>query len=216
MLFSSTCAAYGAPVRTPIDESHPQAPINPYGRSKLMVENALADYAAAYGLRYAALRYFNAAGADAAGELGERHEPETHVIPLAIRGASQPGYRFTIHGGDYDTPDGTAVRDYVHVTDLASAHELALRRMLAGANSDVFNLGTGTGVSVAEIADAVGRVAGAPLARAIGPRRPGDPAILVADYSKAARVLQWRPQHSDIDNIVATAWRWHARDRRPA
>lgn len=212
ILFSSTCATYGAPERTPIDETHAQNPVNPYGWSKLMVEKALADYAAAYQLRYAALRYFNAAGADASGQIGERHEPETHVIPLAIRGASAHDYQFTIHGTDYDTRDGTAIRDYIHVTDLAEAHRLALKRISEGGASDVFNLGTGAGVSVAEIADAVERVAGRPLARTLGPRRPGDPPALVADASKAEQILGWRPQHSDIENIVRTAWRWHGQD----
>jgi UDP-arabinose 4-epimerase len=210
ILFSSTCATYGAPVRTPIDESHPQNPINPYGWSKLIVEKMLADYGAAHDIRSIALRYFNAAGADPDGEIGERHEPETHVIPLAIRGALNDDYAFTIFGDDFDTRDGTAVRDYVHVADLGDAHCRALDRLLEGGESDVFNLGTGVGTTVREIADAVERVAGRKLPRTVGPRRPGDPAALVASAEKAERVLGWRPRHSDIDTIIRSAWRWHA------
>ena len=210
ILFSSTCATYGTPVRTPIDESHPQSPINPYGWSKLFVERMLADYARAYALRYVALRYFNAAGADEAGEIGERHEPETHVIPLAIRGALRNDYTFTIFGDDFDTRDGTCVRDYIHVSDLADAHCRALDYLSAGGKSDVFNLGTGVGTTVREIADAVERVAGRTFPRQIGARREGDPAALVASAEKARDVLGWRAQHSDIDTIILTAWRWHA------
>ena len=210
ILFSSTCATYGTPERTPIDEDHPQQPINPYGWSKLIVERMLADYGAAHDLRFIALRYFNAAGADVDGEIGERHEPETHVIPLAIHGALNDDYKFTIFGSDFDTRDGTAVRDYIHVADLADAHCRALDRLSGGGESDVFNLGTGVGTTVAEIAAAVERVAGKPLPRAIGPRRSGDPPALVASAEKAERVLGWRPQHSDIDTIIRSAWRWHA------
>jgi UDP-arabinose 4-epimerase len=210
ILFSSTCATYGAPVRTPIDESNPQNPINPYGWSKLIVEKMLADYGAAHDIRSIALRYFNAAGADPDGEIGERHEPETHVIPLAIRGALNDDYAFTIFGDDFDTRDGTAVRDYVHVADLADAHCRALDRLMEGGESDVFNLGTGVGTTVKEIADAVERVAGRKLPRTVGPRRPGDPAALVASAEKAERLLGWRPRHSDIDTIIRSAWRWHA------
>jgi UDP-arabinose 4-epimerase len=209
IVFSSTCATYGVPVRTPIDEDHPQAPINPYGWSKLFVEKMLADHDRAHGIRHVALRYFNAAGADPDGAIGERHEPETHVIPLAIRGAMQDGYAFTIHGGDYETRDGTAVRDYIHVSDLADAHLRALDHLSAGGHSDVFNLGTGVGTSVRDIADAVERAAGRPIARRLGPRREGDPPALVASAHKAARLLDWRPQRSSIDAIIADAWRWH-------
>lgn len=209
LVFSSTCATYGVPERSPIDEGHPQKPINPYGWSKFIVEKMLADYAAAYGLRFAALRYFNAAGADLDGEIGERHEPETHVIPLAIRGAMQDDYVFTIFGDDFDTRDGTAVRDYIHVSDLADAHCRALNYLFAGGESDVFNLGTGHGTTVAEIAAAVERVSGRPLRRATGPRRAGDPPALVASPGKAERVLGWSPSHSDIDTIIRSAWRWH-------
>jgi UDP-arabinose 4-epimerase len=212
LLFSSTCATYGEPDYTPIDEAHPQRPMNPYGRSKLMVEHMLADHAAAYGLNAVALRYFNAAGADPSGEVGERHEPETHVIPLAIRGVMDGGYTFNILGADYPTRDGTAVRDYIHVTDLADAHRRALDYVRLTKGFDVFNLGTGDGVTVKEVADAVERVAGAPLRRAIAPRRAGDPAALVANAAKAERVLGWRPTHSDITTIVETAWAWRQRD----
>jgi UDP-arabinose 4-epimerase len=212
IVFSSTCATYGVPVRTPIDEEHPQSPINPYGWSKFIVEKMLADYSVAHDLRYAALRYFNAAGADPDGTIGERHEPETHVIPLAIRGALKNDYTFTIFGNDFDTRDGTGLRDYIHVADLADAHCRALEYLLKGGASDVFNLGTGNGTTVEEIAAAVEYVSGRPLPRKIGPRRAGDPPALVASAEKAERILGWKPQHSDIKNIIASAWRWHAQE----
>ena len=214
LVFSSTCATYGVPVRTPIDEQHPQSPINPYGWSKLIVEKMLADYQTAHGLRSVALRYFNAAGADPDGDIGERHEPETHVIPLAIRGAMRDDFTFSIFGADFDTRDGTAIRDYIHVADLADAHLRALDYLRAGGASDVFNLGTGNGTTVLEIATAVEKAAGKPLARTIGPRRAGDPPALVAAAEKAARVLGWRARQSDIDAIIASAWAWHQRDGR--
>jgi UDP-arabinose 4-epimerase len=210
-VFSSTCATYGAPLRTPIDEQHPQSPINPYGWSKLMVEAILKDYSAAYGLSFVALRYFNAAGADPDGEVGERHEPETHVIPLAIRGAQQSDYVFKIFGDDFDTRDGTGLRDYIHVTDLADAHCRALNYLMAGGKSDIFNLGTGNGTTVNEIADAVSAVSGRPLPRKVIGRREGDPAALVASSAKAREILGWVPQHSRIAEIIETAWRWHER-----
>lgn len=210
LLFSSTCATYGVPHTTPIAEDHPQSPINPYGWSKLFVERMLADVSAAHGLAYVALRYFNAAGADAEGQIGERHEPETHVIPLAIRGALANDYTFSIFGDDFDTRDGTAVRDYIHVSDLADAHCRALDHLHDGGASEIFNLGTGTGTTVAEIAAAVERVAGRPLPRRVIGRRPGDPPALIASAAKAEQILGWRPRHSSIDNIIATAWRWHA------
>lgn len=212
IVFSSTCATYGVPVRTPIDEEHPQSPINPYGWSKFIVEKMLADYSVAHGLRYAAMRYFNAAGADPDGTIGERHEPETHVIPLAIRGALKNDYTFTIFGNDFDTRDGTGLRDYIHVADLADAHCRALEYLLNGGASDVFNLGTGNGTTVEEIAAAVEYVSGKKLPRKIGPRRAGDPPALVASAEKAERILGWKPQHSDIKNIIASAWRWHAQE----
>lgn len=212
IVFSSTCATYGVPVRTPIDEEHPQSPINPYGWSKFIVEKMLADYSVAHGIRYAAMRYFNAAGADPDGAIGERHEPETHVIPLAIRGALKNDYTFTIFGNDFDTRDGTGLRDYIHVADLADAHCRALDYLLGGGASDVFNLGTGNGTTVEEIAAAVEYVSGRKLPRKIGPRRAGDPPALVASAEKALRILGWKPQHSDIKNIIASAWRWHAQE----
>jgi UDP-arabinose 4-epimerase len=210
MLFSSTCATYGVPLRTPIDETHPQNPINPYGWSKLFVERMLSDFAAAHPLRYVALRYFNAAGADADGEIGEWHEPETHAIPLAIQGALMPDYTFTIFGDDFETRDGTGLRDYIHVTDLADAHKRAVDYLARGGTSDVFNLGTGIGTTVGEIAAAVERVAARPVLRKVGARRAGDPPALYASNAKAREVLGWVPQHSSIDNIIRTAWRWHA------
>lgn len=212
IVFSSTCATYGVPKRTPIDETHPQQPINPYGWSKLFVERMLADHDTAYGLRSVVLRYFNAAGADPDGRIGERHEPETHVIPLAIRGAMRSDYAFTILGNDYDTRDGTAVRDYIHVADLADAHLRGLAHLTGGGASDVFNLGTGHGTTVQEVADAVQAASGRPLPRTLGPRRAGDPPALVADASKAARVLGWKPRRSDIETLIGDAWRWHMLD----
>lgn len=212
LVFSSTCATYGTPSRTPIDETHPQSPINPYGWSKLFVEKMLADHDAAYDLRYVALRYFNAAGADPDGQIGERHDPEPHVIPLAIRGALNGDYVFTIHGDDFDTRDGTAVRDYIHVADLADAHCRALDHLQSGGASDVFNLGTGVGTTVAEIAAAVEKIAGRAFPRRAGPRRPGDPPALIASAAKARDRLGWTPTRSAIDDIIATAWRWHAQN----
>jgi UDP-arabinose 4-epimerase len=212
IVFSSTCATYGVPVRTPIDEDHPQSPINPYGRSKLMAETILRDHASAYDLRYVALRYFNAAGADLDGEIGEHHEPETHVIPLAIHGARRGDSSFSIFGDDFDTRDGTAVRDYIHVVDLADAHCRALNYLKQGGRSDVFNLGAGVGTTVREIAAAVANIAGRPLARTIIQRREGDPPSLVASAEKARAVLGWAPRHSDVGTIARSAWGWHERD----
>jgi UDP-arabinose 4-epimerase len=212
IIFSSTAATYGVPQIIPIPEDHPQQPINPYGWSKLLVEQMLRDYSAAYGLKFAALRYFNAAGADPDGEIGERHEPETHVIPLAARGALDPDYTFRMFGDDYDTRDGTCVRDFIHVTDLASAHKAALDHLFAGGESGAFNLGTGDGVTVKEIATAIEKASGRPLRREIGPRRAGDPPVLIASNRKAREVLGWTPMHSDIDRIVSDAWRWHQKD----
>src|SRR5258706_5339755 len=210
-VFSSTCATYGAPVTALMGEDHPQAPLSPYGRSKLMVEQILRDLDAASGFRSIALRYFNAAGADPQGRIGERYDPETHAIPLAIRSAMHPGKGFPISGDDYPTPDGTAVRDYVHVCDLADAHLLALERLLEGGPSAAFNLGGGVGTSVLELVDAVGAVAGRPQQPARGPRREGDAAVLVADNAKAGAELGWRPKH-DLSQIIETAWRWHAKE----
>lgn len=208
MVFSSTCATFGEPVSLPMDETHPQAPLNPYGRSKLMVEQALADYDRYVGFRSAVMRYFNAAGADPEGRIGEWHEPETHAIPLAIQVALGQRPHFTIFGDDYDTRDGTAVRDYVHVLDLADAHVEALKRLLAGGSSQSFNLGTGTGTTVRELVDGVGRATGKPLPVQMAPRRPGDAPSLVGDNAKARQMLGWRPSR-DLDSILSSAWRWH-------
>jgi UDP-arabinose 4-epimerase len=210
LVFSSSCATYGQPDHDAIDESCPQVPINPYGWSKLIVERMLADHAVAHGLRYVSLRYFNAAGADPEGLIGERHDPEPHVIPRAIRGALEGDGVFTINGDAYPTRDGTALRDYVHVADLAEAHCSALRHLLDGGGSDVFNLGTGIGTTVAELADAVERISGRSLSREVGPTRPGDPPSLVASSEKARAVLGWTPRCSTIEEIILSAWRWHA------
>ncbi|WP_343698276.1 UDP-glucose 4-epimerase GalE [Caulobacter sp.] len=208
MVFSSTCATFGDPVTLPMDESHPQSPLNPYGRSKLMIEQALADYDRYVGFRSAVMRYFNAAGADPEGRIGEWHEPETHAIPLAIQVAMGQRPHFTIFGDDYDTRDGTAVRDYVHVLDLADAHVSALRRLLEGGSSESYNLGTGRGTTVRELVDGVGRAAGKPLPVKMAARRAGDAPILVGDNGKARDHLGWKPVR-DLDVILSSAWRWH-------
>jgi UDP-glucose-4-epimerase GalE len=210
-VFSSTCSTYGIPQSVPIREDHRQHPVNPYGESKLFVERALHWYGVAHGLRSVALRYFNAAGADPEGEIGEDHDPETHLIPLAIGAALGTRPPLEIYGTDYPTPDGSAVRDYVHVTDLADAHVSALNYLQAGGESSAFNLGTGRGHSVREVIAAVERVAGRAVPRREAPRRQGDPASLVAAPGRARELLSWTPQHSDLDTIIATAWRWHAR-----
>lgn len=209
LVFSSTCATYGIPGRVPITEDCPQQPINPYGRSKLMVETMLRDFADAYGLRSVALRYFNAAGADPDCEIGERHDPETHLIPLALDAAGGRGPQLTVFGSDYDTPDGTCIRDYVHVTDLADAHVLALGVIGRADGFHAFNLGTSNGASVREVIDSVERVTGRKVPHSLGPRRPGDPAILVSDPGKSKKELGWKPGLSDLDTIVGTAWAWH-------
>lgn len=209
IVFSSTCATYGLPQRLPLTEDHPQQPINPYGWTKLAVERAILDYGGAYGVTGALLRYFNAAGAHVALELGERHEPETHAIPLAIQAALGRRERFTIFGNDYETPDGTALRDYVHVRDLAAAHVLALRRLLEGGPTMALNLGAGAGVSVAQLVAAVERASGRTVPLTYGPRREGDSPALVADPGAAARLIGWRATRG-IDEIVADAWRWHS------
>ena len=211
LVFSSTCATYGLPVRLPLDEDHPQAPISPYGASKLMVERMLADLGAAHGLRSVALRYFNACGADPDGEIGENHDPETHLIPLAIGAAlgSQP--KLKIFGTDYPTQDGTCIRDYIHVTDLAAAHVAALRHLEAGGASTACNLGTGAGLSVRAIVTEVARQVGRPVPAEEGPRRPGDPPELVADPTRARQLLGWTPHCSDIASVISTAYAWAAR-----
>jgi len=208
LVFSSTCATFGDPIALPIAEDHPQAPLNPYGRSKLMAEQALADYGRYVGFRSTVLRYFNAAGADPEGRIGEWHEPETHAIPLAIQVALGQRSHFTIFGDDYDTRDGTALRDYVHVLDLADAHVAALKRLLAGGTSEAYNLGTGTGTTVRELVAGVTRVSGGPVQTEIAARRPGDAPMLVGDNAKARAELGWKPVR-DLDDILTSAWRWH-------
>jgi UDP-arabinose 4-epimerase len=213
IVFSSTCATYGIPNRSPIDESHAQRPINPYGWSKLFVEQILADHEHAYAIRHVILRYFNAAGADPEYDIGERHEPETHVIPLAIFAAQRKTKGFKLFGTDYETHDGSAVRDFIHVTDLAMAHLYALDHLQKYNKSDVFNLGTGNGTSVLEVIDAVSKIAETKVAVIPEPRRPGDPAILVADSQKARQLLGWEPQNSKIQKIVEDAWFWHMKSQ---
>lgn len=207
-IFSSTAAVYGDPAYVPIDEAHPKNPINPYGRSKWMVEQLLEDYDRAYGLKSVCLRYFNAAGADPDGDLGERHMPETHLIPLVLQTASGRREAISVFGTDYDTPDGTCIRDYIHVCDLCEAHALALQYLLAGGDSDRFNLGNGQGFSVREVIDTARQVAGREIAMRVEPRRPGDPARLVADSRRVREVLGWKPERSGLDRIMADAWAW--------
>jgi UDP-glucose 4-epimerase len=207
LVFSSTCATYGDPQRLPLDENHPQNPVSPYGRSKLMVEQALAEFDQWLGFRSTCLRYFNAAGADPEGRIGEKHEPETHAIPNAIF-AARDGRAFKLFGTDYDTRDGTAVRDYIHVLDLADAHVLALRRLLDGGTSEAFNLGTGVGTTVRELIAAIEQAGNCSIDVQEQPRRPGDAPVLVADNSKAREVLGWTPRRS-LQEIVDSAWRWH-------
>jgi UDP-glucose 4-epimerase len=208
LVFSSTAAVYGEPLSAAIPEAHPIAPINPYGRTKAMVESLLQDYHYAYGLQSVALRYFNAAGADPGGELGERHNPETHLIPLVLQVASGRREAVAIFGRDYETLDGTCIRDYVHVMDLASAHEQALHFLMAQGGYHVFNLGTGLGYSVQQVIAAAERVTGRFIRIDEKPRRPGDPACLVADATKAQTLLDWSPRLSDLDTLIAHAWAW--------
>lgn len=207
-IFSSTAAIFGEPVQGRIDESHPKAPINPYGRSKLMVEAILADYDTAYGLNSVCLRYFNAAGADPAGDIGERHEPESHLLPLVLQVASGRRKSISIFGTDYDTRDGTCVRDYIHVNDLCDAHLLALRTLWDGAPSAAYNLGNGNGFSVREVIDAAVAVTGQDIAVVEAERRAGDPGTLVADSAHAKSALKWRPQYADLSRIIEHAWQW--------
>ncbi|OUD12468.1 UDP-glucose 4-epimerase GalE [Thioflexithrix psekupsensis] len=210
-IFSSTAAIFGEPQYVPIDEKHPQYPINPYGRSKLMVEQILRDYDEAFGLKSVCLRYFNAAGADPEGELGERHVPETHLIPLVLQTAAGRREFITIFGEDYDTPDGTCIRDYIHINDLCQAHELALQRLLSNQPSAVYNLGNGEGFSVRQVIDTARQVTGKTIPVQIGTRRAGDPARLVADSRLARQELGWQPQYPDLKSIIADAWRWEQR-----
>ncbi|MEA2700656.1 MAG: UDP-arabinose 4-epimerase [Myxococcales bacterium] len=209
LVFSSTAAVYGDPIKTPIPEDHPLAPVSPYGDSKLFVEKILQRYGDAYGLRWAALRYFNAAGADPDGGNGEDHSPESHLIPLAIKAALGLRGALQVFGTDYPTPDGTAVRDYVHVVDLAEAHLLALRHLAADKGSFAANIGTGRGHSVREVIAAVETAGGKPVPHQEVARRPGDPPVLVADASRAGALLGWRPRFPDLGTIVSHAWQWH-------
>ncbi len=211
IIFSSTCATYGESKLVPITEDMPQNPINPYGASKLMVERIFKDYSKAYGLRFVVLRYFNAAGADPDGEIGESHNPETHIIPLILDAASGARPNVKIFGTDYDTQDGSCVRDYIHVSDLASAHLLALKYLERGGKSDFFNLGNEKGTSVLEVVESVRRVTGKEFITIYTERRPGDPAKLVGSSRKAREILGWKPEFDDIDTIVSHAWKWHIR-----
>lgn len=209
-IFSSTAAIYGMPQYTPIDEQHPKSPINPYGNTKLMVETMLADYDMAYGLRSVSLRYFNAAGADPGGEIGEDHEPETHLIPNVLNSVlGQSGNPLKVFGDDYETPDGTCVRDYIHVADLGDAHLKALDYLTNGGHTDAFNLGNGQGFSVLDVIKAAKQVTGREIAYSVARRRPGDPAVLVASAAKARTNLNWSPRYTDLGRIIETAWRWH-------
>ncbi len=210
LIFSSTAAVYGEPQYVPIDEAHPKAPINPYGKTKWMVEQILEDYDRAYSLKSIALRYFNAAGADPEGELGERHEPETHLIPLVLQAASGRRPHISVFGRDYDTPDGTCIRDYIHVADLCEAHWLALQKLLAGADSAAYNLGNGNGFSVQEVIDAARKVTGREIRVQDSPRREGDPARLVADSAAARRRLNWQPALHELERIIRDAWGWES------
>ncbi|WP_040656584.1 UDP-glucose 4-epimerase GalE [Rubidibacter lacunae] len=208
-VFSSTCATYGVPDAIPIPETHPQRPINPYGSSKLMVERILSDFATAYGLRYVIFRYFNAAGADPHGLTGEDHAPETHLIPLILFAALGKRPSISIYGTDYDTPDGTCIRDYIHVSDLASAHVLGVDYLLDGGVSEIFNLGNGNGFSVRETIETARRLTEREIHVIEGARRPGDPPVLVGSSQKVRGILGWQPQYADLKLILSHAWQWH-------
>jgi UDP-glucose 4-epimerase len=215
-IFSSSAAVYGEPARVPVTEDVQCAPTNPYGHTKLAVERMLENFEAAYGLRAVRLRYFNAAGADPGGALGERHDPETHLIPVVLECAAGWRAAVSVFGEDYPTPDGTCVRDYVHVSDLCAAHLAALERLLAGGAGGVFNLGNARGHSVREVIACARRVARRPILAVAAPRRPGDPAVLVADSARAREELGWRPRYEALEDIVASAWRWHQSGMRHA
>jgi len=208
VVFSSTAAVYGVPEAVPIPESHPRRPLNPYGRTKTFLEDLLADAFAAHGLASFSLRYFNAAGADEDADTGEAHDPETHLIPLALQAARGALPRLTLYGDDYDTPDGTCIRDYVHVSDLAEAHVLALKSLEKAPRAAACNLGIGRGFSVKEVVRAAAEVTGLPIPVEVGPRRPGDPPVLVADPALAGKELGWTPRFTDLHAILETAWRW--------
>jgi len=212
IIFSSTCAVYGEPAKTPIEENIPRQPVNPYGISKLFFEHALEAYDRAYGFRFASLRYFNAAGADDSGEIGELHDPETHLIPVALRAAAGLGPELQVFGSDYPTADGTCIRDYVHVNDLASVHVRALEHLAAGKESFAVNVGTGVGASVQQVIAAVEKITGKRVPRTVVPRRPGDPPALVANPAKAQSLLHWKAERN-LENIVSTAWNFMERRR---
>ncbi|WP_017663316.1 UDP-glucose 4-epimerase GalE [Baaleninema simplex] len=208
-VFSSTCATYGIPQFMPLTEDHPQTPINPYGYSKLFVEQMLSDFDTAYGLKSVRFRYFNAAGADPQGRLGEDHDPETHLVPLVLQAALGTRESIAIFGTDYDTPDGTCVRDYIHVCDLAQAHVLGLEYLLKGGRSQTFNLGNGNGFSVKEVIEVAREVTGREIPVKLGERRSGDTPVLVGSSAKAREILGWQPQYAELHDIVAHAWQWH-------
>lgn len=208
-VFSSTCATYGIPETVPIPEDHPQSPINPYGATKLMVERILADFDTAYGLKSVCFRYFNAAGADPSGRLGEDHQPETHLIPLVLQTALGIRESVAVFGTDYPTPDGTCIRDYIHVMDLASAHVLGLEYLLKGGESAKFNLGNGSGFSVKQVIEAARKITGKEILAIEHDRRPGDPPALIGSSEKARTILGWQPEYSDIEQIISHAWSWH-------
>ncbi|HIK18167.1 MAG TPA: UDP-glucose 4-epimerase GalE [Leptolyngbyaceae cyanobacterium M33_DOE_097] len=208
-VFSSTCATYGIPKTVPIPEDHPQSPINPYGMTKLMVERILADFGVAYGLRSVCFRYFNAAGADPLGRLGEDHNPETHLIPLVLQTALGIRQAISIFGTDYPTPDGTCIRDYIHVCDLADAHVLGLQYLIDGGASTVFNLGNGSGFSVKQVIDTARAITGCEIPAVECDRRPGDPPALVGSSERAIQTLGWKPVYPDIESIITHAWNWH-------
>jgi UDP-glucose 4-epimerase len=209
LVFSSTCATYGMPQYIPIDENHPQNPINPYGFSKLAIERILQDYDHAYGLKSIIFRYFNAAGADPEGLLGEDHNPETHLIPLVLQAAGGQRSSVSIFGTDYDTPDGTCIRDYIHVTDLAEAHVLGLEYLWKNQLSEIFNLGNGNGFSVREVVDTVKKLTGNEVTAIECPRRAGDPSALIGSATRAREVLNWQPQYPQLESIIQHAWNWH-------
>jgi UDP-glucose 4-epimerase len=216
IIFSSTCATYGMPEQIPIPEDHPQNPINPYGRSKLMIEWILKDFATAYDMRYVSLRYFNAAGADPDAEIGEDHDPETHLIPLVLDVATGKRDHLKIFGTDYDTPDGTCIRDYIHVTDLSDAHLLALEYLMNGEESNVLNLGNGNGFSVKKVIATALKITGCNIKCVESERRSGDPPILVGSSDKIKKSLGWNPAYYNLDAIIETAWRWHLKNSQSA
>ncbi len=209
IVFSSTAAVYGEPEKTPIEEDFPHNPTNVYGRTKLVIENMMSDFTKAYGFSYVALRYFNAAGAAFDGTIGEAHDPESHLIPIILKAAQGVRDHIAIYGTDYPTPDGTCIRDYIHVVDLADAHVLAMKYLLAGGESNYFNLGSENGFSVRDIIDTAKKVTGIDFKVTEEARRPGDPAVLIASSKKCKETLGWQPAHSDTEEIIATAWKWH-------